>query len=1063
MRAAVPTALRALAIAAAVAGTPAWAQVRDFNIPSQPAPRGIPELARQADVQILVSERAARGQRTAAVRGRMSVEEAIRRLLRDTDLRIKSSDGRTYLLAPQPEVPLARAAAMAPQPDGNALPPLPAARDEEIVVTGFRWSLATALMEKKRHSAAVDMILAEDIGKFPDANLAESMQRLPGISLTRGDGGEGRNITVRGLAAEFTRVRINGMESTSQTGASDAYGGSNDSRSFDFNVFPSEIFSSLAVRKTATADVEEGSLGATIDLNTPHPLDYRSDFVLSGTARGLRNSVAERVDPRLSALISRKFADGTFGVLASASYGRRHTRDVGYSAVLALPAWVNGNFCSPLGVKPLNPAPNPVKGTDALNCSNGNPRTGSVAAWNEVQGRLGPQGQPGGGAFFPRLPRYLDSQQDAERYGGSLGFQWKPDDDTSVSLDGVYSRFDVSRADSYISGLSFARSASNNGQPMTSIRDIAINDGGSVTYGLFDGVDIRSERWIDLFSTTLKQATLEGSRRLSDTVKIHGLAGLSTSILNSPYRGWVNIDAVDTDGFSFDFRDDAIFPTIGFGIDVADPANFAYAPGLPDGTVRGTWSARQLRRTTRNRTFALDLDWEIAPLFTLRIGTQYRESDYRSTVHNLDPAKQATQQLPAGTTLADIGLQIRGLDKLLGHGAPASWVAVDHGRFREAVGYDDSWFCGIECGAPDARVRERIKSGYAMIVFRTDEVLPFTIRGDVGMRYAHSGQYSMGYIPSAAPAGAPFPVVGQRLTARRSYEDWLPSMNLAVELASDMVLRLSAARVMSRPQLAPLIPGATIDAVGRRGSITNPFLDPIRAATYDAALEWYFAPGSLLSLAYFRKDISTYIQSIDSLIPFNQLGLPESLLINSQTQPEELFIINRLANTPGGRLTGLEINAQAPLRFLPGWLGNFGILASATFVRSKIDYILQSVDGMPTLSSTADLIGLSRRTASGTFYYEDKGFSARITGNYRSGFIRTIPSGAADSDYIGNKPTFFMDFSASVGVRPGVRILFEAQNLTNEKNVQYIDSVRQDSLFALKNGRTFTLGATFRM
>src|SRR6185312_14914915 len=246
-----------------------------------------------------------------------------------------------------------------------------------------------------------------------------------------------------------------GIEVASQTGASDAYGGSNSGRGFDFNVFPSEIFSSLSIRKTASADVEEGSLGATVDLETTHPLDSRSDFVLTASARGQYNEMAQQLDPKLSGLVSVKNEDGTLGFLASVAYNRRHTRDVGYSAVLVLPAWVNGGFCSPVGVLPLNPAPNPGKGTDALNCSTGNPRTGSIEAWDTIQGLRGPSDKPGGGAFFPRLPRYLDSQQDASRLGATLTLQWSPDDDTTVSLDGLYSRYSAVRADSYISGLSF--------------------------------------------------------------------------------------------------------------------------------------------------------------------------------------------------------------------------------------------------------------------------------------------------------------------------------------------------------------------------------------------------------------------------------------------------------------------------------------------------------------------------------------------------------------------------------------------------------------------------------
>jgi TonB-dependent receptor len=939
--------------------------------------------------------------------------------------------------------------------------------DQDIVVTGFRSSLASALQEKKQETVAVDTIRAEDIGKFPDANLAESMQRLPGISLTRGDGGEGRNITVRGLAAEFTRVRINGMEGTSQTGASDAYGGSNNGRSFDFSVFPSEIFTSLAVRKTPSANVEEGSLGATVDLSAPHPLDTKKDFVLTLTGRGIYNEVAKQVDPRFSGLISKTFADGTFGILASASYGRRHTRDVGYSAVLVLPPSVNGGFCSPVGVTPINPNPatNATRGTTATMCSRDNPRTGSVEAWNELMSRTGgPNNAPGEGAFFPRLPRYLDSQQDAERYGGSLSLQWQPSTDTDVTLDGLYSAFNVTRADSYISGLSFARSASNSGQPMVSIRDLDINDKGSVIYGLYDGVDVRSERWIDDFTTTFKQANLKFEHRFSDRFKLSGLAGISESKLDEPFRGWVNIDANDSDGFAVDFRENKTFPTINFGVDVANPNNFAYAPGLSDGTVFGTWGGSKLVRTTVNKTFGLDGEFEVTPGFKLLGGIQSRTSRYKSDALAIDPARRGTQQLPAGTTVADISLQITGLDKLLGHGAPASWAAADHDKWRKAVGYDDdSWWCGAECGSGDSGVTEKVKSAYGMVTFDTSEILPITVRGDLGVRYVHTDQYSFGRIPVNAPPGSRYPTIGELAEANRSYSDWLPSINVVTEFTPELLLRLSAARVMSRPQLAPLIPSSGVDAVGRRGSINNPFLDPIRASTVDASLEYYFGSGSLISVAYFRKDIDTYIQSISSLIPFNQLGLPDSLLANSNTGPDELFTINRLTNTPGGTLEGVEVNLQTPFRFLPGFLSNFGMLSSLTLVKSSIDYVLESTNGVPTLTSQDDLVGLSRTSVSGTLYYEDSKFSARVTGNYRSSFIRTIPSGALYSDYIGNKPTFFMDFSASYQLAPSIRLLLEAQNLTDETNVQFIDSQRQDSLFALRNGRTVTVGVNFRL
>src|SRR6185312_15736054 len=124
---------------------------------------------------------------------------------------------------------------------------------QEIVVTGYRTSLAEALNIKRNLGVEADTILAEDIGKFPDQNLAESLQRIPGVAITR-EQGEGRQITVRGLGPQYTRVRINGMETLSTTGSPDNEGGVNRTRAFDFNTFSSDLFNSLTIRKTAEAD-----------------------------------------------------------------------------------------------------------------------------------------------------------------------------------------------------------------------------------------------------------------------------------------------------------------------------------------------------------------------------------------------------------------------------------------------------------------------------------------------------------------------------------------------------------------------------------------------------------------------------------------------------------------------------------------------------------------------------------------------------------------------------------------------------------------------------------------
>src|SRR4030095_13101406 len=174
-------------------------------------------------------------------------------------------------------------------------------------------------------------IKGEDIADFPALTLAESIQRVPGVSIAR-DGGEGRQVSVRGLGPQFTRVRINGMEAMSANGGTDAAGGTNRDRSFDFNTFASELFNSVTIRKSAAAETEEGSLGATVDLRSAHPFDY-DGFTVVTSVQGSYNDIGEDVDPRGALLISNTFMDGKSGALLSVAYTKRKLLDEGASTV----------------------------------------------------------------------------------------------------------------------------------------------------------------------------------------------------------------------------------------------------------------------------------------------------------------------------------------------------------------------------------------------------------------------------------------------------------------------------------------------------------------------------------------------------------------------------------------------------------------------------------------------------------------------------------------------------------------------------------------------------------
>src|SRR5690606_26226477 len=202
---------------------------------------------------------------------------------------------------------------------------------DTIVVTGYRASLERAMDIKRGEAGMVDAIVAEDIADFPDLNLAESLQRIPGVSITR-EGGEGRNISVRGLGPQFTRVRINGLEGLATGGGTDTSGGVNRARQFDFNTFASELFTQLVVRKTAAAEIEEGSLGATVDLRTARPFDYDGFTMVVGGQMGY-NSLAKEYDPRGTFLVSNTFADGHAGALLSIAYTDRTVVEEGSDSV----------------------------------------------------------------------------------------------------------------------------------------------------------------------------------------------------------------------------------------------------------------------------------------------------------------------------------------------------------------------------------------------------------------------------------------------------------------------------------------------------------------------------------------------------------------------------------------------------------------------------------------------------------------------------------------------------------------------------------------------------------
>jgi iron complex outermembrane recepter protein len=884
-----------------------------------------------------------------------------------------------------------------------------AVNEEEIVITGFRASLAAAIEVKRSETGMVDVIMAEDIADFPDLNLSESIQRIPGVAITR-DAGEGRQISVRGLGPQFTRVRINGMETLTTTGATDAAGGNNRDRSFDFNIFASELFNSITVRKSASASIEEGSLGATVDLRTALPFDY-AGFAMAASGQGQYNDLSESTDPRAAFLISNRWnlsGGGRFGALFSAAYSERESREEGASTV---------RWAAFSGIAPAN------------NFS-GIPTADLNAA------------------FRPRLPRYDVYEHEQERLGLTAALQWAPTRDTRFTLSALHSNFEGSREETFLQS-----------NLTVGVAGIDVNaaeiQGNSIVYAELDDVVIRSELRRDELQTEFNQVTLEAAHDFSDRLRFTGRLGWAESDHTNPVQTTLLFRAggpgAFVDGYSYDFRGSNTMPTFGFGFDLTDPAS---------------WGLEEIRlrpQTTYNsyETAQGELTFDINDVYTLSGGVNYRNYEFSTTERrrwNGVANSTANQEgvipgFAAATPIASYSqlISFNGL----------TWLIPDIDAAASAWNlYDETVFLmsPLPQLANNRSVEEETVGAFAQLDWNT-LLGNVGFRGNIGARWVQTDQTSTG----RSIIGG----VDTTTTVNRDYDDFLPSMNVVFEPAEDILLRFAAARVMSRPGLGSLNPNPAVSVSGSNRTVTagNPHLEPIRADAYDFAVEWYFREGGLFSVAMFHRDIESFVQTVRETAPFtgNPFGLPDSVGITACgaqypatcdviDDPNFYWGFNVPRNTPGGPVYGYEFSLQLPFFFAPGLLSNMGLLANYTRVFSDVDYVNSS--GVVTYSG--QLVNQSEESYNLTLYYEDDRFSARVSGAYRSSFPTNLPGrdGNATEE---TGESLNIDAAARFNLTESLALTFEGINLTDEARYDYLTPDQRLSFYHTY-GRSYFLG-----
>ena len=948
--------------------------------------------------------------------------------------------GATSLIALGAGVAQAQQATAAPVAATPAATPADAA-DSEIVVTGFRASLQAALNLKRNSVAAVDAIVAEDIAKFPDQNLAESLQRIPGISIQR-DAGEGRAITVRGLGAQFTRVRVNGLETvaTSTDGAS-----SNRDRAFDFNVFASELFSSIVVHKTAEASLDEGSLGAVVDLNTGNPLAGKAGLHGALSVVGSYNDLSKKLGPRVAGLLSWRNDDGTFGISASAAYSKVKTFELGNNSV----RWAQARFDS-------------VSGTPCFYTT----ATSTVPSVNSGGVyRSSPACDQAALAFHPRIPRYGVIGHDRERLGLTGSVQFAPTTNTKISLDGLYSRFKETREEKW--GEVLLRTLE---RPIDVLNPVYDGHNNLIAATLND-VYVRTEHYLRKSDTEFYQFGGSWDQKIGDKFRFTLIGGASKSNADIPVETTILFDNRSSQGYSYDYRNMAS-PVLKFGTpSVSDPATFQLAE------IRD----RPSNVTNKFRTAQLRTEWDVAEGFTIKAGAVYRRFDFASAAFQRDTVVcgNGGTSLVTSTsgTIACSASSLFGPTAIYGFPVtPALSETFSIGNAGQSVGTTDTFvianipaaaaFTGLysRTANPDTgntrSVRETTKGGYLEFDVKGD-LFGLEYAGNAGVRYVKTDQSSTGVLS------------GVTVTVNRTYDDWLPSFNLALYPARNIIIRGAIAKVITRPSLGNLTPGGSIDGFNFRITYGNPQLNPYRATNFDLGIEWYFAPQAVLSVAGFIKKVDSFPVSQAFSATYASTGLPREALPTSSPayinfDPNQLYTITANVNGSGATLKGVELAAQLPFSAFvsDGVLKNFGILANATFIESTATYNVQGpaiVPGGALINAvrTATLFGVSKQAYNGTIYYDDGKFSTRASASYRSRYIDA--NSGTGNIFEGYGPTWNVDASIRYKFTNWLELSVEGSNLLDTYRYRYTDFDADRNYENNHFGRTILFGARVKI
>lgn len=904
---------------------------------------------------------------------------------------------------------------------------------EEIVVYGVRKSLEDAVNAKKNATNFTDSVSAEDIGKFPDLNLAEAVNRVPGMQLTRDVNGEGYNIQIRGLGTNFTKITLNGAQiAVASDGATDS---GNSNREVDLNMFPTELFTKITVNKTSMAEQLEGGAAGVVDLRAAHAFD-NPGLHLNYSLQENYHDLSGTSSPRGSLLFSDTFVD-KFGVLVGIAGNSNHYATEGYEDGNAgqITGRANNNGAQIAG----------QNGGASFNWATTVPAE-AAGQYGLVQGAALNQAAISGlslqqlaNATLPRLGRETSEVGHRNYLTELVSLEARPNPNLSFGIDMM-----ASSADNEYNRLDMDWAVRNSGGASGIVPvNLTVDSNNVVTSGTFLNSQFFLEARPYHEETSFYNVNPTVEYKPLDWIKINGQLDYNYSLFRRSDDGYLfNSPFVNV---NYSNNSSSGFPTISATLP-GSGANVLDNPG-----AGWTWNALRIQQI-RRQTHDEGTHWDVTfgdEMTSVKVGGSY--DDVYREIENYAPvtAPSVSGAVPSNYLLGGpTGNYMSGISSA-GYN---SFITPNYAVINQALNVPflnasaplatSSQFGG---NGASGNIGETTGAGYIQLDGMR-EVYGIPVRLDAGLRGFETFQ------SVASPSKINGNLLWVDLTHK--YSGVLPAANLAIDATDNLILRAAGSKTMTRPNPNALLPGLSYtDPAGQTASEGNPNLTPFYSNNVDLGAEYYTGGAGVIGATYFHKAISGFTTNAVSTVPFSSLGIPFSSVTALQQQGLNL---NGGVNAPirvtqqvnlGQHLhiNGVELLYNQPLDFV---LKGAGVTANYTHVSAD---------------PAGFLYGVAPNTYNLGGYYENYGFSVHVT------YVWTDKTDDGQTGYTGlanGQPSHYfadplgmLDLSASYALPwvPNMLVTFNAINLSGATQ-RVIDGYENSPHSYYYSGRQFLFG-----